>query len=320
MLSSLWLLFSFLPLFFTQISEANDQLIPRNYKCNEILGNFTIGSDYGNNRDTVLAQIYSNKEIDYGFYNFSYGVETGQVNAIGICRGDIKPNDCRDCLKTSTAFLTNRCQLSKEAIVYYDFCTLRYSNNSIFGVMETNTGKYYHIQSKTVVDDAFNRTLKNLLDELKSTAAEGDLHKKYAENNATIIDESSCSHSKNTIHGLVQCTPDLSKQDCTHCLDLASRDLSKWCKDMKACLYIGPSCSIRYKISQIFITIVHDSISEPPTSQPNYFLTASPPQPLFFLLSSMSSPPEPEPLPLAPPPGTFLGIHFFFFITSLYYI
>jgi hypothetical protein len=310
MLSSLWLLLSFLPLFFTQISEANDQLIPRSYKCNKILGNFTDGSDYGNNRDTVLAQIYSDKKIDYGFYNFSYGVDNDQVNAIGICRGDIKPDDCRDCLKTSTAFLTNRCQLSKEAIVYYDLCTLRYSNHSIFGVMETDTGKYYDIQSKTVVDDAFNQTLNNLLDELKSAAAKGDSRKKYAENNVTVIDESSSSHSENTIHGLVQCTPDLSKQDCTHCLDLASRDLSKWCKDMKACLYIGPSCSIRYKISQIFITIVHDSISEPPTSQPNYFLTASPPQPLFFLLSS--SPPEPEPLPLAPLPGTFLSIHFFF--------
>ncbi|KAK2458412.1 putative receptor protein kinase [Trifolium repens] len=304
MLSSLWLLLSFLPLFFTQISEANDQLIPRSYKCNEILGNFTVGSDYGNNRDTVLAQIYSDKKIDYGFYNFSYGVDNDQVNAIGICRGDIKPDDCRDCLKTSTAFLTNWCQLSKEAIVYYDLCTLRYSNHSIFGVMETDTGKYYDIQSKTVVDDAFNQTLNNLLDELKSAAAKGDSRKKYAENNVTVIDESSSSHSENTIHGLVQCTPDLSKQDCTHCLDLASRDLSKWCKDMKACLYIGPSCSIRYKISHIFITIVHDSISEPSTSQPNYFLTASPPQPLFFLLSS--SPPEPERLPLAPPPASQL--------------
>ncbi|MCH96000.1 cysteine-rich receptor-like protein kinase [Trifolium medium] len=181
MLSSLWLLFSFLPMFITLISGANDQLIPRNHVCNQILGNFSEGSDYGNNRKTVLEQIYSDTEIDYGFYNVSLGDNPYQVNAIGICRGDVEPEDCRSCLKISAAFLLERCPQSYEAIQYYDLCTLRYSNKSIFGVKETDTSDYYNIATKTAVDDAFNQTLNDLLDGLKSTAAEGDSRKKFAE-------------------------------------------------------------------------------------------------------------------------------------------
>ncbi|PNX91667.1 cysteine-rich receptor-like protein kinase [Trifolium pratense] len=259
MLSSLWHLFLFLPLFITLISGANDQLIPRYHECNQTLGNFSTGSDYRNNRDNVLKQIYSN--IDYGFYNVSYGKNPNQVNAIAICRGDIEPEDCRGCLRTSAAVLiTERCPLAYGAIQYYDLCTLRYSNDSIFGVMVTESGYVYNMENnKTEVDDAFSKTLGELLDGLKSTAAKGDLHKKFAENNTEVV---SGSDSDDTIYGLVQCTPDLSKQDCTNCLTSAFRDLSSSCIDTKACMYLGPSCSVRYDISQFFTSI------EPPTSAP----------------------------------------------------
>jgi len=99
MLSSLLILFSLLSLIFTLKSKANDQLVFRYHACNENLGNFTHGSVYQTNLDIVLEQIYSNKEIDYGFYDLSYGEEPDKVNAIGLCRGDIELKDCRGCLK-----------------------------------------------------------------------------------------------------------------------------------------------------------------------------------------------------------------------------
>ncbi|CAI8604769.1 unnamed protein product [Vicia faba] len=264
MLSSRCLLFLLLPLFFTINSDANDQLIFRNHKCNNDLGNFTGDSAYPNNRDTVLGKIYSDREIDYGFYNFSYGEEPDIVNAIGFCRGDVNPNDCRDCLKSSAVLLTERCPIQKEAIGYYDLCTLRYSNASIFGVMNTN-GYVYNSGKKAVVDDAFNQTLSGLLDELKSAGAEGDSRKKFAEKSVKVIESNSSNND--TIYGLVQCTPDLTKQNCTTCLDLAFDDLSFWCKEMKGCLYLGPSCSVRYDIVQFYQSIVNNT--ESPAPQPS---------------------------------------------------
>ncbi|KAL5070207.1 hypothetical protein RYX36_021094 [Vicia faba] len=264
MLSSRCLLFLLLPLFFTINSDANDQLIFRNHKCNNDLGNFTGDSAYPNNRDTVLGKIYSDREIDYGFYNFSYGEEPDIVNAIGFCRGDVNPNDCRDCLKSSAVLLTERCPIQKEAIGYYDLCTLRYSNASIFGVMNTN-GYVYNSGKKAVVDDAFNQTLSGLLDELKSAGAEGDSRKKFGEKSVKVIESNSSNND--TIYGLVQCTPDLTKQNCTTCLDLAFDDLSFWCKEMKGCLYLGPSCSVRYDIVQFYQSIVNNT--ESPAPQPS---------------------------------------------------
>ncbi|XP_058739393.1 cysteine-rich receptor-like protein kinase 10 [Vicia villosa] len=263
MLSSRCLVFLLLPLFFTLNSEANDQLIFRNHKCNNDLGNFTGDSAYPNNRAIVLQNIYSDREIDYGFYNFSYGKDPDIVNAIGFCRGDVNPNDCRDCLKSSAVLLTERCPVQKEAIGYYDLCTLRYSNASIFGVMNSN-GYVYNSQNKTVVDDAFNQTLSGLLDELKSAAAEGDWRKKFGEKSVKVNE----LNTKNeTIYGLVQCTPDLTKQNCTKCLDLAFGDLSYWCKEMKDGLYLGPSCSARYDIFQFYKSIVNNT--ESPAPQPS---------------------------------------------------
>ncbi|XP_058754099.1 cysteine-rich repeat secretory protein 38-like [Vicia villosa] len=204
MLSLHWLLFLLLPLFFSLNSEANDQLVFRYHECNDDLRNFIAGSPYQNNLADVLKDIYSNREIDYGFYNFSKGENPDKVNAIGFCRGDVSSNDCRDCLRASAVLLTDRCRTQKEAIGYYDICTLRYSNTSIFGAMETKTSAYYFIQNKTVVDDAFNLTLRRLLDELKSTAAEGDWRKKFGEKSVK-VNESNTNNE--TIYGLVQCTP-----------------------------------------------------------------------------------------------------------------
>ncbi|KAL5070212.1 hypothetical protein RYX36_021099 [Vicia faba] len=265
MLSSRCLVFLLLPLFFTLNSQANDQLVFRYHKCNDNLGNFTDGSTYQNNLATALENIYSNKDIDYGFYNFSYGQKPDKVSAIGFCRGDVSPSDCRDCLKTSAVLLTDRCRVQKEAIGYYDLCMLRYSNASIFGVMDTDTGYVYNIENKTVVDDAFSQRLDGLLDELKSTAAEGDWRKKFGEKSVKVIESNSSNND--TIYGLVQCTPDLTKQNCTKCLDLALDDLSVWCKEMKGCLYLGPSCSVRYDIVQFYQSINNTESPAPPPSQ-----------------------------------------------------
>jgi len=100
--------------------------------------------------------------IDYGFYNFSYGEEADEVNAIGICRGDIEPEDCRGCQETSTTLLGTMWNT--------DSCMLHYSNESIFGVMTMETSKYFNIEAKLVdvADNVFNETHDDLLDELKT--------------------------------------------------------------------------------------------------------------------------------------------------------
>jgi hypothetical protein len=60
------------------------------------------------------------------------------------------------------------------------------------------------------------------MENLRSEAVVGGSLRKFAVGNATVT-------NFQTIYALVQCTPDLSKQDCKNCLDGASKEISKCC-------------------------------------------------------------------------------------------
>ncbi|XP_061353842.1 cysteine-rich receptor-like protein kinase 44 isoform X1 [Gastrolobium bilobum] len=235
-------LFSFLCcLLFMIISQTSAQSSPLSRICVNEKGNYTANSTYQTNLNTLLPNLTSNTEIDYGFYNFSYGQNIDKVNAIGLCRGDVKPDACRSCLNDSRVSLTQLCPNQKEAYVWFDKCMLRYSNRSIFGVVETLLPLDYMWDLNNATDvDQFNQVLFNLMRNLKGAAASGDSRRKYAADNATVS-------TFQTIYGLVQCTPDLSWEACNGCLDGAISEIPKCCNARSGVRVIAPSCNIRYE-------------------------------------------------------------------------
>ncbi|GAA0184370.1 hypothetical protein LIER_31658 [Lithospermum erythrorhizon] len=61
---------------------------------------------------------------------------------MGLCRGDIAIDTCRECLGIASAEITERCPKEKESIIWYEQCMLRYNNISFFGTMATLPGKF----------------------------------------------------------------------------------------------------------------------------------------------------------------------------------
>ncbi|GLT27490.1 hypothetical protein SLA2020_024840 [Shorea laevis] len=59
---------------------------------------FNSGSVYEANLERLSTQFSSTKEFRNGFYNLTIGQSHNQVNAIGLCRGDIKQDGCKSCL------------------------------------------------------------------------------------------------------------------------------------------------------------------------------------------------------------------------------
>ena len=136
-------------------------------------GNYTSNSTYKANLNHLLSSLSSNTEIDYGFYNSSYAQNPNKVYAIGLCRGDVKPDVCHSCLNNATKLLTQLCPNQKEAIVWYDYCMLRYSLHNIFGIMENSPfymSNYYNVSANL---DKFNQDLRTLLDGLRVQAVAG---------------------------------------------------------------------------------------------------------------------------------------------------
>ncbi|KAK7280212.1 hypothetical protein RJT34_25274 [Clitoria ternatea] len=237
-------LFIFVILIF--MSQSNAQPSFLFHFCIDSNGNYTANSTYQNNLNTLLSNLSSNTQIDYGFYNFSYGQDSDKVNAIGLCRGDVKPVDCRSCLNDSRVLLTQLCPNQKEAIGWYDHCMLRYSNRSIFNRMETSPGFTMHNRENNVTNvEQFNEVLRKLLDSLISSASSGNSQRKFAAANAT-------GPGFQTIYGLVQCTPDLSELDCNSCLVGAMPQIPICCDSKKGGRVIRPSCNFRYEVYRFY--------------------------------------------------------------------
>ncbi|KAL9317351.1 hypothetical protein ACSQ67_013868 [Phaseolus vulgaris] len=139
-------------------------------------GNYTANRTYSTNLNTLLSTLSSNTQIHYGFYNFSYGLNTDTVYAIGLCRGDQNPEKCRSCLNNSRVDLTQRCPNQKKAIMWSSECMLRYSNDTIFNQMEISPTYYWwNTANVREVDvDQFNEVLRNLMKSLRDIAASGD--------------------------------------------------------------------------------------------------------------------------------------------------
>ncbi|XP_068487671.1 cysteine-rich receptor-like protein kinase 10 isoform X2 [Phaseolus vulgaris] len=223
--------------------------------------NYTANSTFSTNLHTLLSTLTSHKEINYGFYNFSHGQNSDKVYAIGLCRGDLKVDECRSCINSSQANLRQLCPNQKEAIKWEEKCMLRYSNRPIFHTMETSPPYYTNNDENATKVDEFNKVLGGLLRNLREKAAGGDSRRKYATDTAFV-------DNFQPIHGLMQCTPDLSRQDCGDCLDWSISAIPTFAKDKVGALVLLPSCNLRFEIYNFYNSTVILDPPLPPASLP----------------------------------------------------
>jgi hypothetical protein len=209
---------------------------------------------------------HTNTVIDNGFYSSSYGENPDKVNAIALCRGDLKPDVCRNCLNASKYFLpTQLCPNQKEAIALYDECFLRYSSRTIFSTIE-NTPEFVWTNVYNVSDDAkveFHGQLLSLFQGLTDRAAAGGSLSKFAVGHTA-------APRFQTIYALVQCTPDLSQQDCKYCLSGALQNYWKDNSWTTGAHIFRPRCNFRYEIFGFY-----DPAAEAPPPSPPPSGTAS---------------------------------------------
>ncbi|XP_052182789.1 cysteine-rich receptor-like protein kinase 44 isoform X1 [Diospyros lotus] len=220
-------------------------------------GNYTANSTYQKNLDMLLSSLSPN--IDkYGFYSSSIGQNSDRAYAMALCRGDVRPETCHSCVNESIRAVTQLCPNYKEAIGWFDNCTLRYSNESMNGKVVTRPDICMFNVNNATNKDRFNEKVENLLSSLRVKAAAGGSLRKFASGTALGPDFE-------TIYGLVQCTPDLSEQQCNDCLARASTLDSRCCSGMVGGIVLFPSCNIRYEIYTFFEEIPVDA---PPPNPP----------------------------------------------------
>ncbi|KAM3251840.1 hypothetical protein P3L10_005910 [Capsicum annuum] len=208
--------------------------------------NYTENSAYQKNLDSLLSNL-SSKIDSYGFYYASIGENTDKVSGIVLCRGDVELQQCRSCVNNVARKLVQSCPNQKAALGGYDECSLQYSNNqSIIETKSFSSTYYFWNPANASKPEEFNQKLKTLLDDLRNRAADGGPYRKYSSGNVTGPDDQ-------TIYALVQCTPDLSPQDCINCLTEAYGNMPNCpCLGKRGGRNIGPRCNFRYESSQFF--------------------------------------------------------------------
>lgn len=236
-----------------QCLTVQSQPVPLKQICSNVTGNFTVNTPYAVNLDRLISSLSSLRQNDNGFYNISLGDSDGKVNSILHCRGDVKPEDCTNCLPMAGKRLITLCPVQKEAVIWYDKCTVRYSNRTLFKRLEIYPQTSISGTRNFTGDrDGWEKSLRGLLEGLKDRVpVVGRRRKNF------VVGETS-GPSFQTLYGMVQCTADISEQDCTYCLSQGIAKIPSCC-DMKMGSYVlSPSCMVAYAPWRFY-----DPVAEP---------------------------------------------------------
>ncbi|CAH8361397.1 unnamed protein product [Eruca vesicaria subsp. sativa] len=224
---------------------------------------YSRNSTFYNNLTTVLSFLSSsNASHSTGFQNATSGQGPDMVTGLFLCKGDISLEDCRNCVTFSVNESLTRCPTQRDVVLYYDNCMLRYSNRNILSNVRTDGG--YTLSSRITIPPDQQGRFRVLVLAVMNQAAEeaAGSPRKLGGIRANSTDQFQ------NVYGLVQCTPDLTTQDCSRCLETSISQLQT---DKIGARLLLPSCNSRYETYPFF----DDSISStfqaplpPPVSTP----------------------------------------------------
>ncbi|CAN6879347.1 unnamed protein product [Brassica oleracea] len=241
---------------------------------------YTRNSTYFTNLKTLLSSI-SSPDASYstGFQNSTVGRDPDRVTGLFLCRGDLSPEVCRRCVAFSVnETLTRWCPNESEVVLYYGECMLRYSNRNIISTVIYDGG-YIRLNGNVSSnqEDRFEDLVSTTMNQAADKAANSSRKFYTIKANWTALE---------SLYGLVQCTPDLSRYDCLRCLhqSIDGMPLNKIGGTL-----IWPSCNARYELYLFF--------NETGTGKPPEQQAPPPPQRLLPPPSASTSPVSSLPRP-----------------------
>ncbi|CAA2956866.1 cysteine-rich receptor kinase 10 [Olea europaea subsp. europaea] len=231
---------------------------------------YSPNSTYRSNLNQLFLTLSSNATRENGFYNDMVGRgPPNTVYGLFLCRGDVNTDACQQCVENATTEVLQLCPEEKRATIWYDYCMLRYSNESIFSRVEQSFIVYLYNMENITEPNRFRQLLGETMNEIASEAVNSNLPgKKFATKIANFTEFE-------RLYTLAQCTPDLTSGDCDICLRNAIPRLRTCCDNKKGGRVIVESCNIRYETYPFF----NSTLAPAPSPTPN-IPPIQPPPPL----------------------------------------
>lgn len=168
-----------------------------------------------------------------------------QLWATGLCRGDINASDCFSCLTQAFQDLENDCSYVEDATIYYDTCSLHYSN--VRAVPQGDTGTISYNANVTSDPAGFNRLVAALMNATADYAAYNSTRRFATGEAADFLDQEFPK-----VYSLAQCTPDQTPAQCRKCLaGVLATDLGTFQNSIRGRM-LGVNCTYRYDTSLFF--------------------------------------------------------------------
>ncbi|KAL7213361.1 hypothetical protein ACSBR2_015975 [Camellia fascicularis] len=152
---------------------------------------YTPNSTYKTNLNTLFSSLSSNSRSINGFSNSTAGRNPPDIAyGLFLCRGDVSTAVCQDCVTSAIAKIAKksksqptsqteakevvqRCPKSKDVIIWYDECMLRYSNESIFSKSDESTGLILRNTQNFTDQTRFREILGGVMDDIATRASNG---------------------------------------------------------------------------------------------------------------------------------------------------
>ncbi|GAB4825121.1 hypothetical protein Ancab_007997 [Ancistrocladus abbreviatus] len=202
-------------------------------------GNYTASSPYGTNLQRLKSYLYYQTPW-WGFALGTVGSQQDEAYGLAQCRGDVSFFDCQTCIADARDAITKLCPYNKGGIIWYDYCMLKFLDQDFFGQIDTQN-KFCLSNVNNVSDPVlFDQKTRELLSQVSQRAAYGSA-KLFAAGEMAF-------DTTTNIYGLVQCTQDLSNEDCKKCLDQAISEMPGCCGGKQGGRIVGGSCKVGYEI------------------------------------------------------------------------
>ncbi|XP_008782356.2 putative cysteine-rich receptor-like protein kinase 23 [Phoenix dactylifera] len=192
-------------------------------------GAYTNGSAFQTNLNTLFSSLNS-KSPASNFYNDTAGTGIDRVYGLFLCQGDLSHTDCQACIKAATTDILKACS-QRQAVIFYDYCQLRYSDYDFFGIMDP-------------IGIAM-RNSNNVSDPERPLNFVSNLVKE-APNNKPLMFAAEAS-ARHHLFGMAECTMDITSADCAKCLNTIFEGIKSCCSGYQGWRFLSPSCSIRYE-------------------------------------------------------------------------
>ncbi|CAF2149318.1 unnamed protein product [Brassica napus] len=229
------LLVSFLCVLISSVSADN---------CRNSSGFFAPDGTYDLNRRVMLTTLPSNVTANDGFYTTSAtGQDPNRVYGLGMCVPGTDARSCSDCIMAASNGLVQNCTTQTEAIDWRmhsnTLCLVRYSNRSFYGSLDMQILRYeYNTRDIQPNVTDFDMTWEALMIGLIQ-----DVHVSYYAAGTQTVESTNTN-----LYSFVQCSRDLSLQNCTRCLQQNVIYYRSYCSGSQGGIVSRPSCFVRWEI------------------------------------------------------------------------